>query len=104
MVCVYYILTHNCSPFLLSQAIAACLATFMLDVVNTGSRTSVKPPSILEKVQSFTNQQKKTKNKRKVCLLSFSLSLSVCLSLSLTLSPSISSSLPFLFQFDYVVL
>lgn len=52
-----------------SQAIAACMATFLMDVLTAGNRLNAKVSSVVEKVQPFTRPdvlQKKGKSKKKV--------------------------------------
>lgn len=52
-----------------SQAIAACMATFLVDVLTAGNRLNAKVSSVVEKVQPFTRPdllQKKGKSKKKV--------------------------------------
>ena len=52
-----------------SQAIAACMATFLVDVLTAGNRLNAKVSSAVEKVQPFTRPdilQKKGKSKKKV--------------------------------------
>lgn len=52
-----------------SQAIAGCMATYLLEVLTSGSKVGSKLPSILEKIQPFTRGDillKKGKPKKKV--------------------------------------
>lgn len=52
-----------------SQAIAACLATYLADVLTAGNRLGTKVSSLVDKVQPFTRADillKKGKSRRKV--------------------------------------
>ena len=63
---------NTCKTFIAffspSQAIAACMATFIMDLL-TANKASGKVPAILDKVQSFTKPDillKKGTKKKKV--------------------------------------
>ena len=71
MFCLYNCSDDSLCCCVCSQATAACLATFLVDVLTAGNRLNAKVSSVVEKVQPFTRPdvlQKKGKSKKKVCI------------------------------------